>query len=70
MRALFLLLSQMPEESARFQLFVKGRWGHSGGQQDEATFVLCQKSMGLLGFLTLDVIEIGTQAPNKAASAF
>lgn len=70
MRPLFLLLRQMPEESARFQLFVKRRWGHSGGQQDEATFVLCQKSMGLLGLLTLDVIEIGTQAPNKAASAF
>lgn len=55
---LFLLLRQMPEESARFQLFVRGRWGHSGGQQDEATFVLCQKSMGLLGLRTLDVIQI------------
>lgn len=55
---LFLLLRQTPEESARFQLFVRGRWGHSGGQQDEATFVLCQKSMELLGLLTLDVIQI------------
>lgn len=47
-------LGSVPQSDAQgvragSQLCVKGRWGHSGEQQDETTSTWGQKSVGLLG---------------------